>query len=217
LFVLLSVVVVGIAPLEAGVIVAKIPDVEITPDMNALDLVIRVKLTERDDPYTFGGFLFEVDITGDAGAIFSGPATKPATDYLLESENGSFVGGTVQPGDRTLVEVSDVRDVALSVDAPETIMRNLAVLHLSFSGIQAGDVFNLAFDYLNPAGDPDPDKSSFFDESGAFYGIDIPDTQVFWLPGSVTVVPEPSTLVLGLLAFGCASGTVLFQRRRRRI
>jgi hypothetical protein len=78
------------------------------------------------------------------------------------------------------------------------VLRNLATLPVAFSEIHVGDTFYVSFDTANA------DDTGLWNWSGDFYGTGGMPT-IAWHGGTITVVPEPSTLVLLLVALAALS------------
>jgi len=195
LFVFIVVLSVSV-PASAGILV-DFPDTDVPDTAATVSIPITVTFEQDATPYDMGGFNLKLDITGDAGCVFTGPA--PGTPYVL-GIGDNWDPGSIANGGLTLEEVTDARDDdGYLVDASAgDVVLGLIVANFAFSGISIGDQFHIAFDAAST------NDTALFEYGGAFH------TPV-WSGGTITITPEPATL--SLLALG---GLAMIRHRRRK-
>ena len=194
LFVFIVVLSVSV-PASAGILV-DFPDTSVPDTATTVSIPITVTFEQDATPYDMGGFNLKLDITGDAGCVFTGPA--PGTPYVL-GIGDNWDPGSIANGGLTLEEVTDARDNdGYLVDASAgDVVLGLIVADFAFSGISIGDQFDIAFDATSA------NDTALFEYSGSFHAP-------VWNGGTITVIPEPASMVF--LALG---GLAILRRRSR--
>lgn len=180
-------------------IVVSVPDRVVDETATTLSLTITGTFQQNPVPYDMGGFNLKLDITGDTGCVFTG-AELPLARYVLETLSpvpppgaGNWAPGSITNGGRTIEEITDARDNdAYLVDASGgDVVLDVVVLDFAFSGISDGDQFMINFDAEST------NDTALFEYTGSFH-------MPTWDGGTITVVPEPTSIALlgigGLLA-----------------
>jgi len=173
---------------SAGIIVS-VPDKWVDEADTTASLTITATFQQNPAPYDMGGFNLKLDMTGDAGCVFSGASA--GAPYALGVGDNWDAGSIVNVG-RTIEEVTDARDNdAYFVDASAgDVVLNLVVLDFALSGISDGDQFMIDFDAAST------NDTALFEYSGGFHSP-------VW-DGGIIGVPEPASIALmtvgGLLA-----------------
>jgi len=199
----LTAVLLAVQSASAGQIDVFLPDFNVTPDETGCNVPITARL-QSGGVYDVGGYVLKVGITGSDGCTFAGQAVQPSSNYLL-NESDAWDGGSLTNASRILEEMTDVSIQSNNIDAGSgDVVRNLVNLPLAFSEIRAGDTFSLSFDAANS------DDTGLWNWSGNFYGTGGMPT-IAWHGGTITVVPEPSTFVLLLVALA----TLFWSKRTR--
>lgn len=183
-----AVVLLTLSPVLAADVDVYLPNVTVSPANTTCDLLVTARL-RGGAVYDLDGYVMKVKISGGNGCVFSRPATQASSNYLLDQPS-LWDGGTLSNGGRTLEQVTDMREEQFSIDASSgDAMRNVAILSVALSGVQLHDTFALSFDTANM------DDTGIWNWGGSFYSTEGMPT-VNWHGGSITVAPEPGTLVL---------------------
>jgi hypothetical protein len=92
--------------MAAGHVDVYIPNVNILPVETSCDLPITARL-QSGDVYNLGGYVLKVNVAGDGGCTFSGPATQGSDNYLL-GQSDFWDGGSLANSGRTLEQITDL-------------------------------------------------------------------------------------------------------------
>ena len=179
---------------SAGIIV-DFPDTKLPVGTTTASITVTAMFEQYPAIYDIGGFNLKLDITGDAGCIFTG-VSSGAPSYALGVGNNWDPGSIINAG-RTIENVTDARDNdAHIVDASGgDVVLNLVVLDFAFSGgISSVDQFIINFDAAST------NDTAFFKYSGDYH-------EPVWNGGTIT--PEPTSMAL------LALGSLLALRRKR--
>jgi hypothetical protein len=181
--------------LASAQIVVSVPDKVVPETATTASLTITATFQQNPVPYDMGGFNLKLNMTGDAGCVFTGASA--GSPYALGVGDNWDAGSIISAG-RTIEEITDARDNdAYLVDASAgDVVLNLVVLDVAFSGISIGDQFTIHFDAAST------NDTALFEYSGNYHAP-------VWDGGTITV-PEPASMTL------LALGGLLALRRKRK-